>query len=146
MNLCLLWQSPVLKIFSRLLSLIPIQLIIKIIGSCLIDFQQQLTPEFLEGLTPSRLSGISAGTAAKSAGKIITSSTWYYAAVLPAARASARIDRFCQSRDSLLRLPHITHLSHHYFTPDNCGWQVKNQNDKASIIAIQLYGICWHSA
>lgn len=46
--------------------------------------EQQLTPEFLEGLTPSRLSGISAGTAAKSAGKIITSSTWYYAVDLAA--------------------------------------------------------------
>lgn len=46
--------------------------------------EQQLTPEFLEGLTPSKLSGISAGTAAKSAGKIITSSTWYYAVDLAA--------------------------------------------------------------
>ena len=43
-----------------------------------------LTPAFLEGVTPSQLNGLSA---VKSAGKIITSSTWYYAAVLPAAEA-----------------------------------------------------------
>ena len=41
--------------------------------------EQQLTPEFLEGLTPSRLSGISAGTAAKSAGSHHQHDTWYYA-------------------------------------------------------------------
>ena len=46
-----------------------------------------LTPAFLEGVTPSRLNGLSASAAVKSAGKIITSSTWYYAAVLPAAEA-----------------------------------------------------------
>ena len=44
-----------------------------------------LTPAFLEGVTPSQLNGLSASAAVKSAGKIITSSTWYYAAVLPAA-------------------------------------------------------------
>ena len=46
-----------------------------------------LTPAFLEGVTPSRLNALSASAAVKSAGKIITSSTWYYAAVLPAAEA-----------------------------------------------------------
>lgn len=46
-----------------------------------------LTPAFLEGVTPSQLNGLSASAAVKSAGKIITSSTWYYAAVLPAAEA-----------------------------------------------------------
>ena len=46
-----------------------------------------LTLAFLEGVTPSQLNGLSASAAVKSAGKIITSSTWYYAAVLPAAEA-----------------------------------------------------------
>lgn len=43
-----------------------------------------LAPEFLQDLTPSKLSGISADSSVKSAGKIITSGTWYYAADIPA--------------------------------------------------------------
>ena len=46
--------------------------------------EELLNPEFLKDLTPSRLKTVSAGTAVKNAGKIITDSTWYYAADLPA--------------------------------------------------------------
>lgn len=42
--------------------------------------EQQLTPAMLSELTPSKLDGLRAGTAVKGAGKIITGSTWYYAA------------------------------------------------------------------
>ena len=42
--------------------------------------EQQLTPAMLSELTPSMLDGLRAGTAVKGAGKIITGSTWYYAA------------------------------------------------------------------
>lgn len=48
-----------------------------------------LTPEFLQDLTPSKLSGISADSSVKSSGKIITSGTWYYAADLPAQSAES---------------------------------------------------------
>lgn len=49
--------------------------------------EETLTPAFLEGITPSRLDAVSDASAVKSTGKIITSSTWYYAAVLPAEEA-----------------------------------------------------------
>ena len=49
--------------------------------------EELLSPEFLKDLTPSRLKTVSAGTAVKNAGKIITDSTWYYAADLPAESA-----------------------------------------------------------
>ena len=49
--------------------------------------EELLNPEFLKDLTPSRLKTVSAGTAVKNAGKIITDSTWYYTADLPAESA-----------------------------------------------------------
>ena len=49
--------------------------------------EETLTPAFLEGITPSRLDAVSDASAVKSTGKIITSSTWYYAAALPAEEA-----------------------------------------------------------
>ena len=49
--------------------------------------EETLTPEFLADVTPSKLDGISAGCAVKSAGKIITDNTWYFAANIPAQQA-----------------------------------------------------------
>lgn len=49
--------------------------------------EETLTPEFLADVTPSKLDGISAGSAVKSAGKIITDNTWYFAANIPAQQA-----------------------------------------------------------
>lgn len=49
--------------------------------------EETLTPEFLADVTPSKLDGISAGSAVKSAGKIITDNTWYFAANIPAQSA-----------------------------------------------------------
>lgn len=46
-----------------------------------------LTPEFLEDVTPSKLDSLRAGSAVKSAGKLITDNTWYFAANIPAQSA-----------------------------------------------------------
>ena len=46
-----------------------------------------LTPEFLEDVTPSKLDSLRTGSAVKSAGKIITDNTWYFAANIPAQSA-----------------------------------------------------------
>lgn len=57
-------------------------------------FESVLTPEGLEDLTPSALSALTAdGAAASRTGKLVLGDEWYYAAVLPAADASALWDR-----------------------------------------------------
>lgn len=49
--------------------------------------EETLTPDFLTDVTPARLDALSTGSAAKSAGKIITDNTWYFAANIPAQQA-----------------------------------------------------------
>lgn len=49
--------------------------------------EEALTPDFLAGVTPARLDALAAGSAVKSAGKIITDNTWYFAANIPAQQA-----------------------------------------------------------
>ena len=49
--------------------------------------EEALTPDFLADVTPARLDALSTGSAVKSAGKIITDSTWYFAANIPAQQA-----------------------------------------------------------
>lgn len=49
--------------------------------------EEALTPDFLTGVTPARLDALSTGSAVKSAGKIITDNTWYFAANIPAQQA-----------------------------------------------------------
>ena len=46
--------------------------------------EEALTPDFLTDVTPARLDALSTGSAVKSAGKIITDNTWYFAANIPA--------------------------------------------------------------
>ena len=49
--------------------------------------EEALTPAFLTDVTPTRLDALSTGSAVKSAGKIITDNTWYFAANIPAQQA-----------------------------------------------------------
>ena len=49
--------------------------------------EETLTPNFLTDVTPARLDALSTGSAVKSAGKIITDNTWYFAANIPAQQA-----------------------------------------------------------
>lgn len=49
--------------------------------------EEALTPDFLMDVTPARLDALSTGSAVKSAGKIITDNTWYFAANIPAQQA-----------------------------------------------------------
>lgn len=49
--------------------------------------EETLTPNFLADVTPARLDALSTGSAVKSAGKIITDNTWYFAANIPAQQA-----------------------------------------------------------
>ena len=49
--------------------------------------EEALTPDFLTNVTPARLDALSTGSAVKSAGKIITDNTWYFAANIPAQQA-----------------------------------------------------------
>ena len=49
--------------------------------------EETLTPDFLTNVTPARLDALSTGSAVKSAGKIITDNTWYFAANIPAQQA-----------------------------------------------------------
>ena len=49
--------------------------------------EETLTPDFLTDVTPARLDALSTGSAVKSAGKIITDNTWYFAANIPAQQA-----------------------------------------------------------
>lgn len=49
--------------------------------------EEALTPDFLADVTPTRLDALSTGSAVKSAGKIITDNTWYFAANIPAQQA-----------------------------------------------------------
>lgn len=49
--------------------------------------EETLTPDFLTDVTPARLDSLSTGSAVKSAGKIITDNTWYFAANIPAQQA-----------------------------------------------------------
>lgn len=49
--------------------------------------EEALTPGFLTDVTPARLDALSTGSAVKSAGKIITDNTWYFAANIPAQQA-----------------------------------------------------------
>ena len=49
--------------------------------------EESLTPDFLTDVTPARLDALSTGSAVKSAGKIITDNTWYFAANIPAQQA-----------------------------------------------------------
>ena len=49
--------------------------------------EEALTPDFLADVTPARLDALSTGSAVKSAGKIITDNTWYFAANIPAQQA-----------------------------------------------------------
>lgn len=49
--------------------------------------ENALTPDFLTDVTPARLDALSTGSAVKSAGKIITDNTWYFAANIPAQQA-----------------------------------------------------------
>lgn len=49
--------------------------------------EETLTPDFLADVTPARLDALSTGSAVKSAGKIITDNTWYFAANIPAQQA-----------------------------------------------------------
>ena len=50
-------------------------------------YETVLTPELLEGLTPSRLSAVRAATDHGSMGKLIYGDTWYYAVNLPLEQA-----------------------------------------------------------
>ena len=49
--------------------------------------EEALTPDFLTDVTPARLDALSTGSAVKTAGKIITDNTWYFAANIPAQQA-----------------------------------------------------------
>lgn len=49
--------------------------------------EEALTPDFLTDVTPARLDALSTGSAVKSAGKIITDNTWFFAANIPAQQA-----------------------------------------------------------
>lgn len=49
--------------------------------------EEALTPDFLTDVTPARLDALSTGSAVKSAGKIITDNTWYFAANIPTQQA-----------------------------------------------------------
>lgn len=49
--------------------------------------EEALTPDFLTDVTPAQLDALSTGSAVKSAGKIITDNTWYFAANIPAQQA-----------------------------------------------------------
>lgn len=49
--------------------------------------EETLTPDFLTDVTPARLDALSTGSAVKSAGKIITDNTWYFAANIPVQQA-----------------------------------------------------------
>lgn len=49
--------------------------------------EETLTPGFLADVTPARLDALAAGSAVKSAGKIITDNTWYFAANIPVQQA-----------------------------------------------------------
>ena len=49
--------------------------------------EEALTPDFLTDVPPARLDALSTGSAVKSAGKIITDNTWYFAANIPAQQA-----------------------------------------------------------
>lgn len=49
--------------------------------------EEALTPDFLTDVSPARLDALSTGSAVKSAGKIITDNTWYFAANIPAQQA-----------------------------------------------------------
>ena len=49
--------------------------------------EEALTPDFLTDVTPARLDALSTGSAVKSAGKIITDNTWYFAANILAQQA-----------------------------------------------------------
>lgn len=49
--------------------------------------EETLTPDFLTDVTPARLDALSTGSAVKSAGKIITDNTWYFAANIPTQQA-----------------------------------------------------------
>lgn len=49
--------------------------------------EEALSPDFLTDVTPARLDALSTGSAVKSAGKIITDNTWYFAANIPAQQA-----------------------------------------------------------
>ena len=49
--------------------------------------EESLTPDFLTDVTPARLDALSTGSAVKSAGKIITDNTWYFAANIPVQQA-----------------------------------------------------------
>ena len=49
--------------------------------------EEALTPDFLTDVIPARLDALSTGSAVKSAGKIITDNTWYFAANIPAQQA-----------------------------------------------------------
>lgn len=49
--------------------------------------EEALTPDFLTDVTPARLDALSTGSAVKSAGKIITDNTWYFAANITAQQA-----------------------------------------------------------
>ena len=49
--------------------------------------EETLTPDFLTDVTPARLDALTAGSAVKSAGKIITDNTWYFAANISAQQA-----------------------------------------------------------
>lgn len=49
--------------------------------------EEALTPDFLTDVTPARLDALSTSSAVKSAGKIITDNTWYFAANIPAQQA-----------------------------------------------------------
>lgn len=49
--------------------------------------EEALTPDFLTDVTPAQLDALSTGSAVKSAGKIITDNTWFFAANIPAQQA-----------------------------------------------------------
>lgn len=49
--------------------------------------EEALAPDFLADVTPARLDALSTGSAVKSAGKIITDNTWFFAANIPAQQA-----------------------------------------------------------
>lgn len=66
-------------------------------------YETVLTPEVLEGLTPSGLSGLTADPAVASrTGKLVLGDEWYYAAVLSAEDAVSLLERQAENGGTLL--------------------------------------------
>ncbi len=73
-------------------------------------YETVLTEEFLEDVTPSKLSGVKAAAEQSNVGKLIYGDTWYYAVVLPAEQAAelktmGRVDvRLAKGFDQTIRM------------------------------------------